>query len=105
MEIMILQIAISYADVENVHGPVNSEAGLKVYSIVESKPVSKTFRFLQNLICRREPERGCQRIQGQILVPFCITRSGVPVNKDLSSSSYEFVPVFSTTYVLFGKSR
>lgn len=59
---MILQIhvAIAYVDVQNVHGPVNSEAGFKVYSIVESKPVSKTFRFLQKFICRREPERGCQ---------------------------------------------
>lgn len=72
MEITVLQIAITYVDVENVHGPVNNEAGFKVYSFVESKPVSKTFRFFQNLICRREPERGCQRIQGQILVSFCI---------------------------------
>lgn len=69
---MILQIAITYVDVEIVHGPVNSEAGFKVYSIVECKPVSKTFRLFQNLICRREPERGCQRIQGQILVPFAL---------------------------------
>lgn len=45
MEIMVLQIAITYVDVENVHGPVNNEAGFKVYSFVESKPVSKTFRF------------------------------------------------------------